>query len=79
MGRRRTEVAREASRLVLLDDDFTTFVEAIREGRKVFDDIRQAFAYLLAVHVPIILLALRRLFWDGPCCSFRRRSSGSSC
>jgi Ca2+-transporting ATPase len=58
MGRRGTEVAREASRLVLLDDDFSTFVAAIREGRKVFDDIRQAFAYLLAVHVPIILLAL---------------------
>ncbi len=58
MGRRGTEVAREASRLVLLDDDFATFVEAIKEGRKVFDDIRQAFVYLLAVHVPIILLAL---------------------
>jgi Ca2+-transporting ATPase len=58
MGRRGTEVAREASRLVLLDDDFSTFVEAIKEGRKVFDDIRQAFLYLLAVHVPIILLAL---------------------
>ena len=58
MGRRGTEVAREASRLVLLDDDFSTFVAAIREGRKVFDDIRQAFSYLLAVHVPIILLAL---------------------
>jgi Ca2+-transporting ATPase len=58
MGHRGTEVAREASRLVLLDDDFATFVEAIREGRKVFDDIRQAFVYLLAVHVPIILLAL---------------------
>jgi len=58
MGRRGTEVAREASRLVLLDDDFATLVEAIREGRKVFDDIRHAFAYLLAVHVPIILLAL---------------------
>jgi len=58
MGRRGTEVAREASRIVLLDDDFSTFVEAIKEGRKVFDDIRQAFVYLLAVHVPIILLAL---------------------
>ena len=58
MGRRGTEVAREASRLVLLDDDFATLVHAIREGRKVFEDIRQAFGYLLAVHVPIILLAL---------------------
>jgi len=57
MGKRGTEVAREASRLVLLDDDFATFVEAVRAGRKVFDDIRRAFAYLLAVHVPIILLA----------------------
>jgi P-type Ca2+ transporter type 2C len=58
MGKRGTEVARESSRLVLLDDDFATLVEAIRTGRKVFDDIRHAFGYLLAVHVPIILLAL---------------------
>ena len=57
MGKRGTEVAREASRLVLLDDDFATLVEAIRSGRKVFDDIRHAFVYLLAVHVPIVLLA----------------------
>jgi Ca2+-transporting ATPase len=57
MGKRGTEVAREASRLVLLDDDFATLVEAIRAGRKVFDDIRHAFVYLLAVHVPIVLLA----------------------
>jgi P-type Ca2+ transporter type 2C len=58
MGRRGTEVARESSRLVLLDDDFSTLVQAIRQGRKVFEDIRHAFGYLLAVHVPIILLAL---------------------
>lgn len=57
MGKRGTEVARESSRLVLLDDDFATLVEAIRSGRKVFDDIRHAFVYLLAVHVPIVLLA----------------------
>jgi P-type Ca2+ transporter type 2C len=43
MGRRGTEVAREASDLVLLDDNFSSLVVAIREGRRVFADIQRAF------------------------------------
>src|SRR5262249_56792900 len=66
MGKRGTEVAREASRLVLLDDDFATLVEAIRAGRKVFDDIRHAFVYLLAVHVPIVLRAVLPPLFGSP-------------
>ncbi len=53
MGGRGTDVARESAALVLLDDDFTSIVEAIRTGRRIFDNLRGAMAYLLAIHVPI--------------------------
>jgi len=53
MGARGTDVAREAASLVLLDDDFTSIVGTIRLGRRIYDNIRNAMRYLLAVHVPI--------------------------
>ena len=53
MGGRGTDVAREAAALVVLDDDFSSIVAAIRLGRRVFDNLRNAMAYVLAVHVPI--------------------------
>jgi P-type Ca2+ transporter type 2C len=55
MGRRGTEVAREAATMVLLDDDFTTIVAAVRDGRRIFDNLRRAFSYLIAFHVPLLL------------------------
>jgi Ca2+-transporting ATPase len=58
MGERGTDVAREAAGLVLLDDDFTSLVTAIRLGRRIDDNLRKAFAYILAVHVPIIGMSL---------------------
>ncbi len=58
MGGRGTNVAREAADLVLLDDDFTTIVDTIGDGRRIYDNICKAFSYVLAVHVPIILSAL---------------------
>jgi Ca2+-transporting ATPase len=58
MGGRGTDVAREAGALVLLDDDFSSIVKAIRLGRRVFDNLRKAMAYILAVHVPIAGLSL---------------------
>jgi Ca2+-transporting ATPase len=58
MGARGTDVAREAASLVLLDDDFATIVEAVRLGRRIYDNLRKAMAYILAVHVPIAGLAL---------------------
>ena len=57
-GRRGTDVAREAAAIVLLDDDFVTIVRAIRLGRRIYDNIRHAMRYILAVHVPIAGLAL---------------------
>ncbi len=58
MGARGTDVAREAADLVLLDDSFSSIVEAIRLGRRIFDNLRKAMSFVFAVHVPIAGLAL---------------------
>ncbi len=58
MGGRGTDVAREAADFVLLDDDFTSIVRAVRMGRTVYNNIRKAMAFVIAVHVPIAGLAL---------------------
>jgi P-type Ca2+ transporter type 2C len=58
MGGRGTDVAREAGALVLLDDDFSSIVKAVSLGRRIFDNLRKAMAYILAVHVPIAGLSL---------------------
>ena len=58
MGGRGTDVAREAASLVLLDDDFTSLVAAIRLGRRIDANLRRAFSYILAVHVPIAGMSL---------------------
>ena len=58
MGGRGTDVAREAADLVLLDDGFSSIVEAIRVGRRIYDNLKKAMSYVLAVHVPIAGVAL---------------------
>ena len=58
MGGRGTDVAREASSLVLLDDDFASIVRAIRLGRQIYDNLRKALIYVVAVHVPIAGMVL---------------------
>jgi Ca2+-transporting ATPase len=58
MGGRGTDVAREASSIVLLDDDFGSIVTAIRLGRRIYDNVRKAMGFIFAVHVPIAGLAL---------------------
>ena len=58
MGARGTDVAREAADLVLLDDAFSSIVQAVRLGRRIFDNLKKAMAYVMAVHVPIAGLAL---------------------
>jgi P-type Ca2+ transporter type 2C len=66
MGGRGTDVAREASSIVLLDDDFGSIVTAIRLGRRIYDNLRKAMSFIVAVHVPIAGLALLPLFLGLP-------------
>jgi Ca2+-transporting ATPase len=58
MGGRGTDVAREAAQLVLLDDDFASIEVAIRTGRRIYDNMQKALAYILAVHMPILGLTV---------------------
>ena len=58
MGQRGTDVAREASAIVLTDDDFASIVAAVRIGRRIYDNLKKAMAYILAVHVPIAGMSL---------------------
>ena len=58
MGGRGTDVAREASSLVLLDDAFESIVAAVRMGRRIYDNLRKAMIYIISIHIPIAGLAL---------------------
>ena len=58
MGGRGTDVAREAASLVLLDDDFASIVKTIRLGRRIYDNLRKAIEYIVAVHIPVAGLAI---------------------
>jgi Ca2+-transporting ATPase len=66
MGKRGTDVAREAASLVLLDDDFSSIVKAVRLGRRIFDNIKKAMAYILAIHVPIAGMSLIPVLLEWP-------------
>lgn len=66
MGGRGTDVAREASSIVLLDDDFGSIVTAIRLGRRIYDNLRKSMCFILAVHVPIACLVLLSLLLGLP-------------
>lgn len=66
MGERGTDVAREASSLVLLNDDFSSIVAAVRLGRRIYDNLKRAMGYILAVHVPIAGMTILPLFFDLP-------------
>jgi Ca2+-transporting ATPase len=58
MGEKGTDVAREASSLVLMDDNFASIVGAVKMGRKIFDNLQKALGYIFAIHVPIAGLSL---------------------
>jgi len=66
MGQRGTDVAREAADLVLLDDDFASIVAAVRMGRRIFDNLRNAGAYIFAIHVPIAGMSLLPIVFGWP-------------
>ena len=62
MGARGTDVAREAASLVITDDDFSSIVAGIRQGRGIYDNLRKAMAYVIAVHAPVAAMSLFPLF-----------------
>jgi P-type Ca2+ transporter type 2C len=66
MGGRGTDVAREAAAMVLLDDDFSTIVQAVRQGRRILDNLKKAFAYIFSVHVPIAGMSLLPILFRWP-------------
>src|SRR5690606_1434361 len=66
MGGRGTDVAREASALVLLDDDFSSIVLAVKMGRRIFDNLKKATSYIFAVHVPIVGMSLLPVIFGWP-------------
>jgi len=66
MGGRGTDVARESASLVLLDDDFSSIVQAIRMGRRIFDNIRKAMAYIFAIHLPVTGMLLFPVLFHFP-------------
>ncbi len=58
MGGRGTDVARESASLVLVNDSFASILTGVRTGRRIFDNLRKAVAYIVAVHLPIASLSL---------------------
>ena len=66
MGARGTDVAREASQLVLLDDDFASLVVAVRTGRRIYDNLQRALAYILGIHFPIVGLTVLPIVFGWP-------------
>ncbi len=66
MGGRGTDVAREAAALVVTDDDFSSIVSGVRMGRRIYDNLKKAMAYVLAVHVPIAGLSFIPVLFGSP-------------
>jgi len=62
MGKRGSEVSREAADLILMDDNFSTIVDTIKDGRRIYDNIRKAVGYVFTIHIPIALGALMAPF-----------------
>ena len=58
MGRRGSEVSREAADMILMDDNFSTIVDTVRDGRRIYDNIRKAVGYVFTIHIPIALSSL---------------------
>jgi len=66
MGERGTDVAREASDIVLLNDDFSSIVAAVKVGRRIFDNLKKAMSYIFAVHIPIAGMSFLPILFKMP-------------
>ena len=65
MGKRGSEVARNAASVILSDDDLAHMTDAIALGRKIYDNLKKAIRYIVSIHIPIILIVTLPLllFW----------------
>lgn len=66
MGGRGTDVAREAADIILFDDDFSSLVKGVKEGRRIFSNLKKTTVYLVAVHIPIAGLSFLPLLFGWP-------------
>jgi len=66
MGKRGTDVAREAATIVLLDDNFASIVKGIRLGRRIYTNLQKAMSYIFSVHIPIAALSLLPVLFGWP-------------
>lgn len=55
MGKKGTEIAKQAASLILLEDDLSKMVDAIAMGRKIYTNLKKAIQYIISIHIPIIL------------------------
>lgn len=56
MGKKGTEIAKQAANLILIDDDFSKMTDAIAMGRKIYLNLKKAIQYIISIHIPIILI-----------------------
>lgn len=66
MGKRGTDVAREAAMIVLLDDNFASIVKGIRLGRRIYANLQKAMSYIFSIHIPIAVLSLLPVLFGWP-------------
>ena len=70
MGKRGSEVSREAADLILLDDNFSTIVDTVKDGRRIYDNIRKAIGYVFVIHIPIAFASIISTAFRNKCIIF---------
>ena len=58
MGKKGTEIAKQAASLILVDDDLSKMVDAVAMGRRIYTNLKKAIQYIISIHIPIVLTVL---------------------
>jgi len=56
MGKKGTEIAKQAASLILVEDDLSKMVDAVAMGRKIYTNLKKAIQYIISIHIPIVLI-----------------------